>query len=78
MFRKDWCVCVCGATISLVLSGKRWSHLKLSVLKVKKPRLSEEVKHQIIDLQTQGYSQNQIAERLNINQSTVSRILRGT
>lgn len=65
------------SNISAVLSGEQWSHLGLSRIKVKKPRLSKEVKKQIVNLQMQGCSQNQISERLNINQSTVSRVLRG-
>ena len=77
MKQKDIAKKMGVSNISAILSGEQWSHLGLSMPKVKKPRLSKEVKQQIADLQTQGCSQNQIAERLNINQSTVSRVLRG-
>ena len=77
MLQKDIAEKMGVSNISAVLSGEQWSHLGLSRPKIKKPRLSKEVKQQITDLQTQGCSQNQIVERLNINQSTVSRVLRG-
>jgi transposase len=77
MLQKDIAEKVGSSNISAILSGEQWSHLGLSRYKFKKPRLSKEAKQQIANLQAQGLSQNQIAERLNINQSTVSRILRG-
>jgi ribosome-binding protein aMBF1 (putative translation factor) len=73
MLQKDIAEKVGSSNISAILSGEQWSHLGLSMPKVKKPRLSKEVKQQIADLQTQGLSQKQIADKLNINQSTVSR-----
>lgn len=77
MKQKDIAKKMGVSNISAILSGEQWSHLGLSMPNVKKSRLSKEVKQQIADLQTQGCSQNQIAERLNVNQSTVSRVLRG-
>lgn len=67
---------VSKAAISQVLSGKRWQHLGMSRPTTKKPRLSEEMKRRIFLLDAQGKSQNQIAQELNINQSTISKCLR--
>ena len=42
----------------------------------RKPRLTKEMKSQILILNEEGLFQKDIAERLNINQSTTSRVLK--
>jgi len=64
------------ANISVILSGDRWSHLGKKINVERKPRLTKETKSQIVLLKEDGVFQKAIAERLNINQSTVSRVLK--
>ena len=64
------------AAISLVLSGDRWQHLGMKRETTKKPRITKEMKDEILKLNSDGLLQKEIAERLNINQSTISRVLR--
>lgn len=75
MKQKDIAEKMGVSNISAILSGEQWSHLGLSRPKIKKPRLSKEVKKEMFNLQSNGKSQNEIAVILNINQSTVSRVL---
>ena len=75
MLQKDIAAKVGVSNISAILSGEQWAHLGLSRPKVRKRRLNKELKRQILDLFDSGKTQNQIAEALNINQSTVSRVL---
>lgn len=67
---------ITDSTLSLILSGKNWAHLGLKMDIAKKPRITQDQKDRIMSLKLEGLSQNEIAERLNINQSTVSRVLR--
>jgi DNA-binding MarR family transcriptional regulator len=62
------------ASISMILSGDRWQHLGMKRATTKKSRLTTEKKALILKLNAQGLLQKDIAEQLNINQSTVSRI----
>ena len=64
------------ANVSVILSGDRWSHLGTKRDVIRKPRLTKEMKSQIVLLKEDGVFQKAIAERLNINQSTVSRVLK--
>lgn len=66
------------ASVSLILSGNRWQHLGMSRPTKKKPRLTKENKRQITVLNSEGLLQKDIAEQLNINQSTISRVLKET
>lgn len=66
------------ASVSLILSGDRWQHLGMNRPTKKKPRLTEEIKNRILALNSKGLLQKEIAERLNINQSTISRVLKET
>ena len=76
MLQKDIKKQVGVSNISAILSGEQWAHLGLSRPKLKKARLTEETKKQIFELESKGESQNHIAQTLNINQSTVSRVLK--
>jgi len=64
------------ASVSLITSGERWQHLGISRSKTNKPRLTHEKKKEIVILNNEGLLQKEIAERLNINQSSVSRVLK--
>lgn len=63
------------ASVSLVTSGSHWKHLGETVEVTRKPRVTAEQKAHIFALADQGSQQKDIAIELNINQSTVSRIL---
>lgn len=67
---------VSTSCITVLLNGDRWSHMNLSKSSVRKPRITKEQKIEIFKLRKGGLSQPKIAETLNVNQSTVSRILR--
>lgn len=67
---------VSEATVSMISSGARWGHLKCALIVKKKPRVNNENKQKIIELSKLGISQKDIALQLDINQSTVSRILK--
>lgn len=77
MLQKEMSKKMGTTNISAILCGEHWRHLGLSREKIKKPRLTKEIKQQIIDLHVEGNSQNTIAKRLDINQSTVSRVVKG-
>lgn len=76
MLQKDISKKMGVSNICAILAGEQWSHLGLSRPKKKNPRLTKEIKQKIVALELEGLSQNQIAMQLNINQSTVSRILK--
>jgi len=65
------------ANISLILSGSHWSHITGIQYKPTKPRMGEEVKRHIVELSQVGLTQKEIAKTLKINQSTVSRTIKG-
>jgi len=65
------------ANISLILSGSHWSHITGIQYKPTKPRMGEEVKRQIVELSQVGLTQKEIAKTLKVNQSTVSRTIKG-
>lgn len=69
---------VSKANVSLITSGERWTHLGESVSVTKKPRVTKNQIEQIVILAKQGRFQKDIANELNVNQSTVSRILKNT
>lgn len=64
------------ANVSMITSGNRWQHLKDRVEIKKKPRVTKKQKEQIIVLSKQGMFQKEIADITNINQSTISRLLK--
>jgi transposase len=66
---------VSDSNVSLITSGFRWKHLENNILVRKKPRLTKEIKDQIITLNQEGIFQKEIAKKLNVNQSTISRTL---
>ena len=59
-----------------MLSGDMHKHSGKAIKIKKKPRITKVQKAEVIALIEQGMFQKDIAERLNINQSTVSRIRR--
>lgn len=69
---------VSKSNVSLITSGERWTHLRESVSVAKKPRVTKNQIEQIVILAKQGRFQKDIANELNVNQSTVSRILKNT
>jgi len=75
MLQKEIAEKIGTSNISAVLSGEQWGHLGLSRPKLKKPRVTKDKKRQVVDMNSQGVSQKNIAETLNINQSTVSRLV---
>ena len=69
--------CRFGSTksgISLILSGKLWSHITGIVYKTKRPRVKKEIRKQIINILKKGKSQKVVAQQFGVNQATVSRI----
>lgn len=54
---------------------RRWKHQTTKITFIKKPRLTQEQKQHVLTLLKKGMPQKEIAISLNINQSTVSRIL---
>lgn len=75
MLQKEIAEKIGASNISAVLSGEQWGHLGLSRPKLKKPRVTKDKKRQVVDMNSQGVSQKIISETLNINQSTVSRLV---
>lgn len=45
--------------------------------KVRRIQVRPQLQQQVVDLKSQGFSHNQVAEQLGVNKSTVSRILNG-
>lgn len=62
------------ANVSLVTSGSSWKHLNDGIKVKRKPRVTKEQNQQMVMLLGEGMSQKEIASKLNVNQSTVSRI----
>jgi len=62
--------------VSRTLSGDMHKHSGKKLETTRKPRVTKDQKLEIITLNEQGMFQKEIAGRLNINQSTVSRIIR--
>ena len=75
MLQKEIAEKIGASNISAVLSGEQWGHLGLSRPNLKKPRVTKDKKRQVVDMNSQGVSQKIISETLNINQSTVSRLV---
>lgn len=67
------------ALISMIINGRRWGHLKLyenTPSKRKKPHCGIDTINEIFKLNEQNLSHSEIGRKLDINQSTVSRILK--
>jgi len=64
------------ANVSLATSGNRWKYLNDHVEVKNKPRITKETKQRVLAMFENGSSQNFIAKELNINQASVSRILK--
>ena len=65
------------ANISLIITGKRWSHITGIEHKPIKPRINDYIKNEVINMNLSGMFQKNIANKLGINQASVSRIIKG-
>ncbi len=66
---------VTSGNVSMITSGRRWKHLGGDIKIIKKPRIKQETKNQIITLFKNGETHQKIANKFNMNQSTVTRII---
>jgi len=65
------------ATVSGVTSGKRWKHLGLDFVQVRRfSKLNKHTKNEILTLCNQGCSQKEVAAKFNVDPSTISRLMK--
>lgn len=67
---------ISASAVSMILSGDRQIYSQKALPITRKPRLTRKQKEQILYLNNKGIFQKTIAQELNVNQSTVCRVLK--